>query len=66
MIKCIDFYFDAVVSILVEKGVISLEEQYCLLNDKAVLNTPKAAELFRSKGVAVFYADWTERLCDAL
>ena len=28
MIKCIDFYFDAVVSILVEKGVISLEEQY--------------------------------------
>ncbi len=33
----------------------------CLLNDKAVLNTPKAAELFRSKGVAVFYADWTER-----
>ena len=30
MIKCIDFYFDAVVSILVEKGVISLEEQYVL------------------------------------
>ena len=29
MIKCIDFYFDAVVSILVEKGVISLEEQLC-------------------------------------
>ena len=28
MIKCIDFYFDAVVSILVEKGVISLEKQY--------------------------------------
>lgn len=28
MIKCIDFYFDAVVSILAEKGVISLEEQY--------------------------------------
>ena len=28
MLKCIDFYFDAVVSILVEKGVISLEEQY--------------------------------------
>ena len=28
MIKCIDFYFDAVVSILVEKGVISLKEQY--------------------------------------
>ena len=28
MTKCIDYYFDGVVSILLEKGVISLEEQY--------------------------------------
>ena len=28
LLKCIDFYFDSVVAILVEKGVITLEEQY--------------------------------------
>ena len=28
LLKCIDFYFDKVVNILVEKGVITLEEQY--------------------------------------
>ena len=28
LLKCIDFYFDKVVNILVKKGVITLEEQY--------------------------------------
>ena len=28
LLKCIDYYFDKVVNILVEKGVITLEEQY--------------------------------------
>ena len=28
LIKCIDFYFDSIVAILVERGVITLEEQY--------------------------------------
>ncbi len=28
LLKCIDYYFDKVVAILVEKGVITLEEQY--------------------------------------
>lgn len=28
LLKCIDFYFDRVVTILVERGVITLEEQY--------------------------------------
>ncbi len=33
----------------------------CLLNDNAVLDKPETAELFRSKGIAAFYGDWTER-----
>lgn len=33
----------------------------CLMNDKAVLDSEKTAELFRAKGVAAFYGDWTER-----
>lgn len=33
----------------------------CLMNDKAVLDSEKTAKLFRTKGIAAFFGDWTER-----
>ena len=33
----------------------------CLVNEKVAFDSPEIAELFRSKGVAAFFGDWTTR-----